>query len=75
MGKIYLFNLLWSHIQNDFFEITDRTKLDYFKNLRYTRRQHTARSPSDTAKIDTPCFGSKNTPCSIRSRVKLKYPV
>ena len=36
MGKIYLFNLLWSHIQNDIFEITDRTKLDYFKNFRYT---------------------------------------
>ena len=59
----------------DIFEITDRTKLDYFKNFRYTRRQHTARSPSDTAKIHTPCFGSKNTPCSRRSIVKLKYPV
>ena len=31
MEKIYLFNLFWSRIQKDFFEITDRTKLDYFK--------------------------------------------
>ena len=33
MGKkyiIYLFNLFWGHIQKDLFEITDRTKLDYF---------------------------------------------
>ena len=39
MGKnvFILFNLFWSHIQKDVFEITDRTKLDYFKKLRYTR--------------------------------------
>ena len=36
-------NVFWSHIQKDFFEITDRTKLDYFKKLRYTRRTHTAK--------------------------------
>ena len=38
-----LFNLLWSHIQKDVFEITDRTELHYFKKLRYTRRPHTAK--------------------------------
>ena len=45
MGKkyiIYLFNLFWSHIQKDLFEITDRTKLDYFKK-HYTCRPHTAK--------------------------------
>ena len=41
MGKKkYLFNLLLSHIQKDFLEITDRTKVDHFKKLRYTRRPH-----------------------------------
>ena len=43
MEKIYLFNLFWSRIQKDFFEITDRTTLDYFKKLRYTRRPHPAK--------------------------------
>ena len=45
MGKkyiIYLFNLFWSHIQKDLFEITDRTKVDYFKKY-YTCRPHTAK--------------------------------
>ena len=30
-------------MQKDFFEITDRTKLDYFKKLRYTCRPHTSK--------------------------------
>ena len=52
-----LFNLFWSHIQKDVFEITDRRKLDYFKKRRYTRRPH-------TAKIRTPfkASGSKRHP-------------
>ena len=44
VGKIYLFNLFWNHIQNDFGKITDRTKLDYFKRTSFhtltTRRQN-----------------------------------
>ena len=61
MGKkIHFFNLFWSHIQKDFFEITNRTKLDYFKKFRYTRRPH-------TAKIHT----LPKKPCSRRSIVKL----
>ena len=44
MGKkIDLFNLFLSHIQKDFLEITDRTKSDYLKKLRYTCRPHTAK--------------------------------
>ena len=47
MGKklIYLFNLFLSHIQKYFFEITERTKLDYFKNfvtrIPYPAKLHT----------------------------------
>ena len=42
-GKYIYFKLLWIHMQKDFFEITDRTKLDYFKKLRYTCRPHTSK--------------------------------
>ena len=44
MRKIlYLFNLFWSHIEKDFFEITEGTKLDFLKRFCYSGRPHTAK--------------------------------
>ena len=67
-GKYIYFKLLWSHMQKDFFEITDRTKLDYFKKLRYTCRPHTAHRQNSRPDSG---FGSEKTPCSRRSIVRL----